>query len=310
MKKEDKCFVAGHNGLLGSAIVRKLKEQGFNNLLLKTKSEVDLRNQGQTEQLFEQEKPDYVFMAAATVGGINANNIYRGEFIYNNIAIAANVIHAAHQNKTKKLLNIGSNCIYPKVAPNPIKEESLLTGALEQTNEPYAIAKIAAIKICEAYRVQYDCNFISAMPCNLFGIGDHYDLERCHVVPALIRRFHEAKIKKDKSVTLWGTGEARREVLFADDCADACIFLMKNYNEKEPINIGYGWDIPIQELAKVISEDIVKYKGETLYDATMPNGTMRKRLSVEKINKLGWQCKSNFTDRLITTYEDFKLRYK
>lgn len=308
MRKDAKIFCAGHRGLLGSAILRKLKEQGYNNFILKTSREVDLRRQEEVEQLFEQEMPEYVFMAAACVGGIHANNIYRAEFIFNNLLMCANVIHAAWLNKTKKLLMLGSNCIYPKAAAQPIKEEYLLTGELEPTNEPYAIAKVAAIKMCEAYREQYGFNAISGMPCNLMGIGDTYNLERCHVLPALIRKIHEAKITNKSFIEVWGTGIARREFLFADDCAEACIFLMNNYDGKEIVNIGSGVDYEIKEVVKIASK-VIGYKGDIVFDSTKPDGTLKKLLDVGKINNLGWHSSTPLTEAIKITYEDFKLRY-
>lgn len=304
MDKKNKIYIAGHRGLVGSAIYRYLIGNGYFNLLVRTSKELDLRNQNAVTQFFQTEKPDYVFLAAAKVGGIHANNTYRADFLYDNIMIATNIIHASHQHKVKKLLFLGSSCIYPKLAPQPLKEEYLLTGPLEQTNEPYAIAKITGIKLCETYREQYGCNFISVMPTNLYGIGDNYDLENSHVLPALIRKFHEAKIKDAKTVPIWGTGKPKREFLYADDLADACVFLMKNYNDKNLINIGVGEDITIIDLAKLI-KDTVGFKGELIFDDTKPDGTPRKLMDVSKIHGLGWKAKTSLTDGIHLAYQDF-----
>lgn len=307
MDKNARILVLGSTGMLGSAIVRKLKELGHANIIQHSHRDLDLRSQSHTNYYFSQEKPDYVFMAAAKVGGILYNATYRGEFIYDNLAMCINVIHAAYENKVKKLLMLGSNCIYSKNAENPIKENALLTGELEQTNEPYAIAKIAAIKMCEAYRSQYGCNFISAMPCNLLGYNDHYDLEKSHVLPSLIMKIHNAKVNKEPRITLWGNGMPRREFLFTDDCAEACIFLMNNYDENEIVNIGSGVDFEIKEIAKMVSK-IIDYKGYIVYDGSKPNGTMNKLLDTSKINKLGWFPKTTLKEAIQKTYEDFKLR--
>lgn len=309
MDKKRKIYIAGHKGLVGSAIHRYLIKNEYQNIITKTSSELDLRNQNAVTQFFQTEKPDYVFLAAAKVGGIHANNTYRADFLYDNIMIATNIIHASHQHKVKKLLFLGSSCIYPKLAPQPLKEEYLLTGPLEQTNEPYAIAKITGIKLCETYREQYGCNFISVMPTNLYGIGDNYDLENSHVLPALIRKFHEAKIKDAKTVPIWGTGKPKREFLYADDLADACVFLMKNYNDKNLINIGVGEDITIIDLAKLI-KDTVGFKGELIFDDTKPDGTPRKLMDVSKIHALGWKAKTSLTDGIRLAYQDFFKEYK
>lgn len=308
MNKNDKIYVAGHRGMVGSAIVRHLQSRGFQNLILRTSSELDLRDQNSVFQFFKKEKPAYVFLAAAKVGGINANNVYRAEFIYDNMAIELNVIEASRINQVKKLLFLGSSCIYPKNAPQPLKEEYLLSGKLESTNEPYAIAKIAGIKLCEAYYDQYGCNFISAMPTNLFGQNDNYDLEKSHVLPALIRKFHEAKINQQPNVTVWGSGEPYREFLHVDDLAEACYILMENYNEKEFVNVGFGDDIKIKELA-VLIKGIVDYKGEILFDLSRPDGTVRKLMDSTKIRKLGWSPKISLKDGISMTYSNFKSQY-
>ncbi|MBA2562862.1 MAG: GDP-L-fucose synthase [Chitinophagaceae bacterium] len=303
MNKTDKIYVAGHNGMVGSAIVRKLNYEGFSNFTTRTSSEVDLRNQQEVNIFFETEKPDYVFLAAAKVGGIMANNTYKAEFIYDNLMIEANVIHAAFTNNVKKLLFLGSSCIYPKLAPQPLKEEYLLTGLLEATNEPYSIAKIAGIKLCESYREQYGCNFICAMPTNLYGPNDDYDLHNSHVLPALIRKFHEAKINKDSSVVVWGTGSPKREFLHVDDVANACVHLMQHYNEKEFVNIGTGEDISIKKLAEMI-RSIVGFKGQVIWDSTKPDGTPRKLLDVNKIHTAGWKHTIKLEDGIKKTYEN------
>ncbi len=308
MNKNDKIYVAGHRGMVGSAIVRHLQSRGFQNLILRTSSELDLRDQNSVFQFFKKEKPAYVFLAAAKVGGINANNVYRAEFIYDNMAIELNVIEASRINQVKKLLFLGSSCIYPKNAPQPLKEEYLLSGKLESTNEPYAIAKIAGIKLCEAYSDQYGCNFISAMPTNLFGQNDNYDLEKSHVLPALIRKFHEAKINQQPNVTVWGSGEPYREFLHVDDLSAACFLLMENYNEKEFVNVGFGDDIKIKELA-VLIKGIVDYKGEILFDLSRPDGTVRKLMDSTKIRKLGWSPKISLKDGISMTYSNFKSQY-
>jgi GDP-L-fucose synthase len=304
LEKESKVYVAGHRGMVGSAIVRKLKMEGFSNLVLKTSSELDLRNQLQVSSFFKQEKPDYVFLAAAKVGGIIANNTYRADFLYENLAIQNNVIHNSYLNGVKKLMFLGSSCIYPKLAPQPMKEECLLTGLLEPTNEPYAIAKIAGIKMCEAYRDQYGCNFISVMPTNLYGYNDNYHPENSHVLPALIRRLHEAKINNAAEVTIWGSGTPRREFLFADDLAEACFFLMNNYNEKELINIGTGQDLTISELAFIVKE-VVGFTDDLVFDLNKPDGTPRKLLDVSKLHGLGWKHKICLEEGLKLAYADY-----
>lgn len=303
MEKNSKIYVAGHRGMVGSAIVRRLQKGGFENLVLRTSKELDLRDQQAVEDFFEQEKPDYVFLAAAKVGGILANNTYRAEFIYDNLMIQNNVIHQAWKNKVTKLMFLGSSCIYPKMAPQPLKEEYLLTGLLEPTNEPYAIAKIAGIKLCDAYRVEYGCNFISVMPTNLYGPNDNYDLHNSHVLPALIRKFHEAKINNEPQVTVWGTGTPLREFLHVDDLADACLFLMKDYNEPGFVNIGSGVDISIAGLAEMVRE-IVGYQGKIVYDSSKPDGTPRKLMDVTKLKKLGWQSTISLRDGIEKVYAE------
>lgn len=304
MEKDLKIYVAGHRGMVGSAIVRKLTSLGFTNLLTRTSTELDLRNQQQVADFFEVEKPDYVFLAAAKVGGIVANNTYRADFLYENLAIQNNVIHAAFLNKVKKLMFLGSSCIYPKLAPQPLKESYLLSGYLEPTNEPYAIAKIAGIKMCEAYRAQYGCNFISVMPTNLYGTNDNYDLVNSHVLPAMIRKFHEAKEKGASEMTLWGSGTPMREFLHADDLAEACLFLMENYNEAELVNIGTGEDVTIKNLASLVKQ-IVGFQGEIIWDTTKPDGTPRKLMDVSKLHGLGWHHKSALIDGIKLAYQDF-----
>lgn len=308
MEKEAKIYVAGHRGMVGSAIYNRLKELGYNNLVVRTSSELDLRNQQAVADFFKSEKPDYVFLAAAKVGGIVANNTYRADFIYENLAIQNNVIHESHQNDVKKLMFLGSSCIYPKMATQPLKEEYLLTGRLEPTNEPYAIAKIAGIKMCESYRRQYGANYISVMPTNLYGYNDNYHPENSHVLPALIRRFHEAKEKGLSEVTIWGTGTPLREFLFSSDLADACVFLMQNYNEEEFVNIGIGEDISIKHLAFLI-KDIVGFEGEINFDTSKPDGTPRKLMDVSKLHSLGWKHKIPLEEGIKLAYEDFKAKY-
>lgn len=304
MNRSDKIFVAGHRGMVGSAIVRKLQEEGFNNLLLRSSSGLDLRNQQAVNDFFAAEQPDFVFLAAAKVGGILANNTYRADFIYENIMIQSNVIHAAYVHKVKKLMFLGSSCIYPKMAPQPLKEEYLLTGLLEPTNEPYAIAKIAGIKMCDAYRAQYGCNFISVMPTNLYGPNDNYDLKKSHVLPALIRKFHEAKINHEPAVVMWGTGQPLREFMHADDLADACYFLMQHFNEEGFVNIGTGTDITIKDLALLI-KDIVGYKGELQHDLSKPDGTPRKLMDVSKLHSLGWKAGIGLREGIEKVYSEF-----
>ncbi|GAA4463696.1 GDP-L-fucose synthase [Nibrella saemangeumensis] len=290
--------------MVGSAIVRRLKAEGFDNIITRTSSELDLRQQADVAEFFAQEKPDYVFLAAAKVGGIWANNIYRAEFLYDNLMIEANIIQAAHQSNVEKLMFLGSSCIYPKMAPQPLKEDSLLTGLLEPTNEPYAIAKIAGIKLCEAYRSQYGSNFISVMPTNLYGPNDNYDLQNSHVLPALIRKFHEAKVNSQPYVEVWGTGSPRREFLHADDLADACVFLMKNYNDAPFVNIGTGEDTTIQELAEQIKET-VGFEGELRWNTDKPDGTPRKLMDVSRLHAMGWRHRIELKEGLEKTYQDF-----
>ena len=304
MEKSSKIYVAGHRGMVGSAIIRKLQKEGYTNIITKTSSELDLRNQSAVENFFKEHQPEYVFLAAAKVGGILANNTYRAEFIYDNLMIQNNIIHCAYKYKVKKLLFLGSSCIYPKLAPQPMKEEYLLSGYLEPTNEPYAIAKIAGIKMCEAYRDQYGCNFISAMPTNLYGPNDNYDLNNSHVLPALIRKFHEAKIQQLPNVIVWGTGKPRRELMHVDDLADACLFLMNNYDQKQFVNVGTGKDISIAELAELVKK-VVGYKGEIVFDTTKPDGTPRKLLDLSLIHSLGWKHKIELEEGIAHTYDDF-----
>ena len=304
MEKEAKIYVAGHRGMVGSAIVRKLKGLGYTNLVLKTSAELDLRDQVKVADFFAKEKPEYVFLAAAKVGGIVANNTYRADFLYENLAIQNNIIHASFVNKVKKLQFLGSSCIYPKLAPQPLKESYLLSGYLEETNEPYAIAKIAGIKMCEAYRAQYGCDFISVMPTNLYGPNDNYDLENSHVLPAMIRKFHEAKERGDASMTLWGTGSPMREFLHADDLAEACVYLMESYSDSELVNIGTGIDVTIKELAETVKQ-IVGFEGEINWDTTRPDGTPRKLMDVSKLHSLGWKHKIELKDGIALAYQDF-----
>jgi GDP-L-fucose synthase len=304
MNQTDKIYIAGHNGMVGSAILAALKKEGYTNCICRTSKELDLRNQQAVEEFFSKVKPQYVFMAAARVGGIVANNTYRADFLYDNIMIATNLIHAAYENAVTKLFFLGSSCIYPKMAPQPMKESYLLTGPLEETNEPYAIAKIAGIKLCETYRDQYGANFISAMPTNLYGKNDNYHPENSHVLPALIRRFHEAKMLGLHEVVIWGSGNPQREFLFADDLADACLFLMNNYNDREFVNIGSGTDVTIKELAMLIKE-ITGFNGNLVFDETRPDGTPRKLLDVTKINALGWHYKTKLKEGIEMAYNDF-----
>ena len=304
MEKNAKIYVAGHRGMVGSAIFRKLQAEGYPNLLVRSSQELDLRNQQAVADFFASEKPDYVFLAAAKVGGIVANNTYRADFLYENLAIQNNLIHQAYLHGVKKLLFLGSSCIYPKLAPQPLKEEYLLTGLLEPTNEPYAIAKIAGIKLCDAYRDQYGCNFISVMPTNLYGYNDNYHPENSHVLPALIRKFHEAKTNGAANVTVWGTGSPLREFLFADDLADACYFLMQKYNEAGLVNIGTGHDLSIKELALLIKE-VVGFTGELVFDTSKPDGTPRKLMDVTKLHSLGWQHRIELKEGLALAYQDF-----
>ncbi len=303
MNPQDKIYIAGHNGMVGSAIVRKLKENGFTNLVFKRSSELDLCNQAAVNDFFASEKPAYVFLAAAKVGGIHANNQYKADFIYQNLMMESNIIHASYLHKVTKLLFLGSSCIYPKMAPQPIKEAYLLTGLLEPTNEPYAIAKIAGVKMCDAYRDQYGCNFISAMPTNLYGPNDNYDLNNSHVLPALLRKFHTAKKTNAKSVEIWGTGTPKREFLHVNDLADACLFLMETHNESGWINVGCGEDIAIGELAQLIKK-IVGFEGELKFDASKPDGTPRKLLDMSKMHQMGWHHKISLEEGIRAVYND------
>ncbi len=305
MNKDATIYIAGHRGMVGSAIQRRLKTEGFTNFITRTSRELDLRNQAAVHAFFATEKPDYVFLAAAKVGGILANNTYRGEFIYDNLMIQNNVIHAAHVNKVKKLMFLGSSCIYPKLAPQPLREDYLLTGPLEPTNEPYAIAKIAGIKLCDAYRAQYGSDFISVMPTNLYGPNDNYDLEKSHVLPALMRKFIEAKRENKPSVIMWGTGNPKREFLHVDDLADACYFLMQNYSEEGLVNIGTGTDVSILELAQLIKK-IVGYEGKIEHDLTKPDGTPRKLMTIEKLKALGWEPNISLEEGVGMVYEAVK----
>ncbi|WP_316811416.1 GDP-L-fucose synthase [Pedobacter heparinus] len=305
MNKSDKIYIAGHKGMVGSAIVRKLKRDGFNNLVFRGSKELDLKDFKSVSAFFEQEKPEYVFLAAAKVGGIVANNTYRADFLYENLMIQNHAIHQSYLNGVKKLMFLGSSCIYPKLAPQPLKEEYLLTGELEQTNEPYAIAKIAGIKMCDAYRAQYGCNFISVMPTNLYGPNDNYDLNDSHVLPAMLRRFIVAKNNGDTAVTIWGTGKPMREFLHADDLAEACVYLMQNYNEQGLVNIGVGNDISILELAQLIKK-IVGFEGKILKDSSKPDGTPRKLMDVHKINNLGWKAKITLEDGIRKVFDEIK----
>ncbi|MGL5779070.1 GDP-L-fucose synthase [Cetobacterium sp.] len=304
MEKNSKIYVAGHRGMVGSAIVRRLEENGYANIIYRTSVELDLRNQAAVEKFFEEEKPEYVFLAAAKVGGIHANNTYPAEFIYDNLMIETNIINSAYKNNVKKLLFLGSSCIYPKFAQQPIKEEYLLTGSLEETNEAYAIAKITGIELCKFYRRQYGCDFISAMPTNLYGINDNFNLETSHVMPALIRKFHEAKINNSKEVVMWGTGTPRREFMYADDLADSLIHLMLNYSDEIHVNLGTGEDIEIRELANLIKE-IVGYEGEIINDLSKPDGTPRKLLDVAKLNSTGFKHKIELKEGIERVYEWF-----
>ena len=308
MEKSAKIYIAGHRGMVGSAIERKLKAEGYHNIIARTSSELDLRNQQAVNGFFDLEKPDYVILAAAKVGGIHANNTYRAEFIYDNLMMEANIIHAAYSNKVRKLLFLGSSCIYPKMAPQPLKEEYLLSSYLEATNQPYAIAKIAGIEMCDSYRAQYGCNFISAMPTNLYGTNDNYHPENSHVLPALIRRNILAKKNKDSSVVIWGTGTPRREFMHVDDLADACFFLLQNYNEAGLVNIGWGEDVSIKELAKLIASE-VGYTGSLEFDTTKPDGTPRKLMDTTKINNLGWKPSIKLDEGIRKTINELKEKF-
>jgi GDP-L-fucose synthase len=305
MYKDKKIFIAGHRGMVGSAIHRKLNQEGYNNIITRTSKQLDLRNQQAVHDFFKTEKPDYVFLAAAKVGGILANNTYRADFLYDNLMIQNNVIHAAFEQGVRKLMFLGSSCIYPKMAPQPLKEEYLLTGELEATNEPYAIAKIAGIKLCDAYRQQYGCNFISVMPTNLYGPNDNYDLEKSHVLPALLRKFMEAKQQGTREVILWGTGTPKREFLHADDLADACYFLMQHYDEPGFVNIGTGEDISIKDLALLI-KNIVGYEGNIVHDLSKPDGTPRKLMDVSKLNALGWKASIPLEQGIRMVFEELR----
>ena len=305
IQKESSIYVAGHHGMVGSAIIRRLKQAGFSNIITRTSKELNLINQQAVANFFATEKLDFVFLAAAKVGGILANNTFRAEFIYENLMIQNNIIHCSYLNKVKKLMFLGSSCIYPKLAPQPMQEEYLLTGILEATNEPYAIAKIAGIKMCDAYRAQYGCNFISVMPTNLYGPNDNYDLKNSHVLPALIRKFHIAKIKNLKNVEVWGTGSPMREFLHVDDLAEACLYLMQNYNESGIINIGMGEDISIKDLA-ILVKKIVNYNGDIIFDTTKPDGTPRKLMDVSKLHSYGWKHKINLEEGITSVYKEVK----
>ncbi|CAM4184146.1 GDP-L-fucose synthase [Pedobacter westerhofensis] len=308
MEKSAKIYIAGHRGMVGSAIHRKLVKEGYSNIITRTSAELDLRDQQAVTDFFELEKPEYVFLAAAKVGGIVANNTYRADFLYENLAIQNNVIHQAYKTDVKKLMFLGSSCIYPKLAPQPLKEDYLLTGLLEETNEPYAIAKIAGIKMCDAYRAQYDSNFISVMPTNLYGYNDNYHPQNSHVLPALIRKFHEAKINSSPEVVVWGSGSPMREFLFADDLADACYFLMESYNEPNLINIGTGVDLTIKDLALLIKK-VVGFEGDLKFDSTKPDGTPRKLMDVSKLHGLGWKHQIDLEEGIQLAYHDFLAKY-
>ncbi len=305
MQKTKKIYIAGHRGMVGSALHRKLTAEGYNNIITRTSHQLDLRDQAAVAKLFKDEKPDYVFLAAAKVGGILANNTYRADFLYDNLMIQNNVIHSAYENGVDKLMFLGSSCIYPKMAPQPLKEDYLLTGLLEPTNEPYAIAKIAGIKLCDAYRDQYGCNFISVMPTNLYGPNDNYDLEKSHVLPALLRKFIEAKKQGAPEVTLWGTGTPKREFLHVDDLADACFYLMQNYNEPGLVNVGTGEDIAINDLALLIKK-IVGYDGNLVHDLSKPDGTPRKLMDVSKLKAHGWTASISLEEGMRSVYEEVR----
>lgn len=308
MEKDAKIYIAGHRGMVGSAIHRKLEAEGYTNFILRTSNDIDLRNQQQVADFFAIAKPDYVFLAAAKVGGIVANNTYRAEFLYDNLQIQNNVIHNSHLNGVKKLMFLGSSCIYPKLAPQPLKEDYLLTGTLEPTNEPYAIAKIAGIKMCDAYRAQYGCNFISVMPTNMYGYNDNYHPQNSHVLPAMIRRFHEAKEQNLPTVTIWGTGSPLREFLFADDLAEACYYLMQNYDEAGLVNVGSGAEITIKDLALLIKK-VIGFEGDIDFDTTKPDGTPRKLMDVTKLAEKGWKYSTQLEDGIRLAYQDFLVRY-
>lgn len=307
MELNSKIYIAGHRGMVGSAILRNLEKQGYKNFIIRTSAELDLRNQKQVEDFFAKEKPDYVFLAAAKVGGIQANNTFRADFIYENLMIQNNVIHSAFINKVKKLMFLGSSCIYPKLAPQPLKEEYLLSGYLEDTNEPYAVAKIAGIKLCESYKRQYGCDFIAVMPTNLYGPNDNYNLHNSHVLPALIRKFHDAKENNSPFVEMWGTGTPMREFLHSNDMADACVYLMKNYSGEKIVNIGTGKDLTIKDLALLIKK-IVGYAGEIKHDLSKPDGTPRKLMDVSFIHSLGWKHKIELEEGIKAVYDDFRKK--
>ncbi len=304
MELNSKIYIAGHRGMVGGAIMRNLIKRGFTNIITRTSAELDLRNQALVNDFFDAEKPEYVFLAAAKVGGIVANNTFRADFIYENLMIESNIIHAAYVNKVKKLMFLGSSCIYPKMAPQPLKEEYLLTGPLELTNEPYAVAKIAGIKLCESYRKQYDCDFISVMPTNLYGYGDNYHPNNSHVLPALIRKMHEAKESNSPEVVVWGTGTPKREFLFADDLAEACFYLMNNYDDEQLINVGTGYDLSIKELAELVKE-VIGYNGNIIFDTSKPDGTPRKLMDVTKLHNLGWKHTIELKEGIQLAYQDF-----
>tara|TARA_Y100000385_G_C13083960_1_gene635424 strand:- start:1367 stop:2299 length:933 start_codon:yes stop_codon:yes gene_type:complete len=304
LNKRDKIYIAGHNGMVGSAIKRRLISNGFNNIVFKSSKELNLKNQASVNSFFEKEKPDCVILAAAKVGGIHANNLYRAEFIYDNLMIQSNVIHASYIYKVKKLLFLGSSCIYPKLAPQPLKEEYLLSGYLEETNKPYALAKIAGIELCDSYRRQYGCNFISVMPTNLYGTNDNYHPDNSHVLPALIRKFILAKKNNETKVIIWGSGSPKREFMHVDDLADACVFLLEKYNDSAFLNIGWGEDISIKDLAKLISS-LTEFEGELVFDSEKPNGTDRKLMDVSKLNKLGWKPKIKLKDGIQKTIKEY-----
>lgn len=307
MELNSKIYIAGHRGMVGSAIMRNLQSKGYNNIITRTSKDLDLRNQQAVADFFATEKPEYVFLAAAKVGGIQANNVYRADFIYENLMIQNNVIHQSYVNGVRKLMFLGSSCIYPKMAPQPLKEEYLLTGLLEETNEPYAIAKIAGIKMCESYKRQYGCNFISVMPTNMYGPNDNYNLSNSHVLPALIRKFHDAKENNLLSVEMWGTGTPMREFLHADDLGDACVFLMNTYNGEQFVNIGSGTDLTIKDLALLI-KDVVGFKGEIVHDLSKPDGTPRKLMDVSYLHSLGWKHKIELREGITQVYDDFKKK--
>ena len=304
MEKDAKIYVSGHRGMVGSAIVRELEKLGYNQIITQTSKELDLRNQEAVDRFYSERKPDYVFVAAAKVGGIHANNVYRADFLYDNLMIQNNLIHGAYKSGVTKLMFLGSSCIYPKMAPQPLKEEYLLSGYLESTNEPYAIAKITGIKMCEAYRDQYGCNFISAMPTNLYGLNDNYHPENSHVLPALIRKFHEAKTNQSEEVTIWGDGTPMREFLFADDLANALVYLMMNYNEKQFVNVGFGSDITIKELAETVAR-VVGFEGNQVFDTSKPNGTPRKLMDSTRLFQTGWKPTVSLEEGISIAYQDF-----